>query len=290
MENLTHPVVQVGSNAVSGNDLMGKSFKIVSYNVNGLRARLKHGHLQAFLREHADIDFLCLQETKAEEAQVKLPAEIISKFPYRYWRSTRGTTQRKGLSGTAIWSRIPAIREIEPFDEEGRIVALEFPDFNLASVYTPTTGSSKDRYIYRLGFWHTNFLKFLDTMRTVGSGRAIVCGDLNVCHLDHDVFDPIGMYNRIPGFLNVERAQFAQCVSSGYHDVFRAMHPDQKGAFTWWNPRDKTMFARNQGLRLDYFLVCDRSSETEWLLIEECARLPDVKGSDHCPITMTCAL
>lgn len=259
------------------------ALQIASYNVNGLRARLKHGHLQTFLGKFPDIAILCLQETKAEESQVKLPAPIAERFPYRHWQSTRGTTQRKGLSGTAIWSSIPFVQAHEPFDAEGRLTTLEFKDFTVASVYAPTTGSHKNRFLYRTIEWHQNFAAFLD-----GTGRhptkpLIVCGDLNVCHQDQDVYDAPGLRNKIAGFLDIERLQLCQYLAQGYLDAFRSLHPEQARAFTWWNPRQKIMYDQNLGLRLDYFLLSDQGAP---FTVHDCDHLVDVRGSDHCPILL----
>ncbi len=261
------------------------SIRIVSWNVNGIRARLRHGHLQHFISNiKTPIDILCLQETKAESTQVKLPIDIQAQFPHRYWRSTHGTTQRKGLSGTSIWSSIKPIREIEPpkFDEEGRITAVEFPDFNVASIYTPTTGSSPKRFQYRTQLWHREFGQFLQDIKSNGK-PTIVCGDLNTCVLDHDVYDPIQLRNAIPGFFDIERHQLVDYLKLGYRDAFRELYPDLQGQFTWWNPRNPEMFANNLGLRLDYFLLSQFASRCT---IRNCEMLRHTRGSDHCPIVL----
>lgn len=259
------------------------NFKIASYNVNGLRARIKHGHLQAFLDSFPDIDILCLQETKAEEAQVKLPPAIASRFPHRCWQSTRGTTQRKGLSGTAIWASKPFTHILDPFDEEGRLTAVEFEHVTIASVYTPTTGSHKNRYIYRVLEWDRHFAAFLRGETCNPDKPLIVCGDLNVCHQDQDVYDAPGLRNKIAGFLDIERLQFCQYLDQGYLDAFRHVNPKQAKAFTWWNPRQKIMYDQDLGLRLDYFLLGDQGKP---FTIHSCEHLVDVRGSDHCPILL----
>lgn len=248
--------------------------RIASWNVNGIRARLRHGHLTAFLAVHLDIDILCLQETKAEESQVKLPQAIQDRFPYRYWQSTRGTTQRKGLSGTAIWSSVKPVQEVlpPPFDEEGRITVVEFPDFYVSSVYAPTTSGGPARLAFRTGEWHAQFKGMLDLLGE--SKPSVVTGDLNVGFADQDVYDPHQMRGR-SGFLDVERTQFAEYLVT-YQDAFRALHPDQKRAFTAWDSR----LGPADGTRLDYFLLSGLGEPFDLI---QCDRMPDIHGSDHCP-------
>ena len=256
--------------------------RLATYNVNGIRARLNHGHLVQFLKSYPDIDILCIQETKAESSQVKLSTEIKTRFPYRLWKSTHGTTQRKGLSGTCIWSSIEPIRELEQceFDEEGRICSIEFPDFNLVSVYTPTTGSKPERFTYRTQWWHQHFTQLLQLLNK-SEKPSIICGDLNVCHKPQDVYNPIKLRNKIAGFLDIERSQFQEYLSYGYVDAFRQLHPSMPKAFTWWNSRRKIWYEENNGLRLDYFLTSKRG-----IKLLNCRHLVHVRGSDHCPLLL----
>lgn len=281
-----------------------KLINIAAWNVNGLRARLRKGDMDKFLfgedaegNEH-NVDILCLQETKTqqylEEKQTQLSMKIKLKFPYRYWQSTHGTTQRKGFSGTAIWSSIKPLNVIPPpeLDEQGRITALEFPDFNLVSVYTPNSGSQAT---YRGMEWHKLFSSFLQMLRQ--TKKTYVCGDLNVCHLDIDIQYPERHRNRTAGFLNFERAHFQQYLDMGYIDVFRSFYPNKTESYTWWSPFRKSIRAENKGWRLDYFLeskstttdikdVDDDKKRTK-LTTLKCEHLTKVMGSDHCPIKIT---
>jgi len=296
-----------------------KDIHIVSWNVNGLNARLvTKTHLEDFLfgvdadgNKH-EVDILCLQETKTpygteeEKVQLKvkptkrktkmtekkakqaiLSEKIKCKFPYRFWQSTHGTTQRKGLSGTAIWSSIKPIREIPPpeIEEQGRITAVEFPNFNLVSVYTPNSGSQAH---YRGGAWHLMFCEFISSLRQIKP--TYICGDLNVCHLDIDINNPVANRNKVAGFLNFEREQFQTYLDLGYKDVFRTYYPEEKYAYTWWSPFRKEIREKNIGWRLDYFLAShiksNKSNESVLPVpkILDCEHLIKVMGSDHCPI------
>ena len=179
--------------------------RIISWNVAGLRARLKNddngnNHLMNAIfneingedEEYKYYDIVCLQETKCEERELKLPNEIETRYPYRYWNSTKGTSQRKGLSGVCIWCTSPPIEKIETpdFDEEGRIVSVEFEDFILINVYVPNSQSLKcERYYFRER-WNVNFLCYIQELESRYNKEIIICGDFNVAHLDIDICDP----------------------------------------------------------------------------------------------------
>ena len=267
------------------------SLNIASWNVNGLRARLKKGYMGEFLlNQKESIHILCLQETKLqpeqEETSCKLPEYITKTYPHRYWSSNKGTTQRKGFSGTAIWSSVAPVSRIETpeTDEEGRMTALEFPTFNLVSVYTPNSGSKFD---YRIGKWHIKFAEFIANLKK--KKPTIVCGDLNVCHQEIDIHAPERNRNKTAGFLDIERVQFSEYLTLGYTDVYRSLYPEQKEAYTWWSPFRKSIREGNKGWRLDYFLASWGTSDSypaSGPKILQCEHLTSVMGSDHCPIKL----
>jgi len=269
--------------------------RILSWNVAGLRAMLKKEHLQNLLAKE-DFDIICLQETKAEEQQVILPPEIIEKYPFRFWNSTLGTTQRKGLSGTAIWSKIKPITRIHhpEIDEEGRITTLEFENFIIVCVYTPNSQSLESpRFKFRTQIWDQEFRNYITTLKTIKT--TIITGDLNVAHQDIDIYNAKRTKNKVAGFLDDERSQFQQHLDSGFIDVFRHLHPTQQDAFTYWNQIRPANRVNNVGWRIDYFLIGEGAPATLLPHIKEptasgiatnvkCGMLTDVYGSDHCPL------
>ena len=256
--------------------------RILSWNVAGLRAMLKKGHLEQLLTsEEQDYDIVCLQETKAEESQVKLPSNIEQKYPYRFWNSTLGTTQRKGLSGTTIWSKTRPINRIQhpKIDEEGRITTLEYTDFIICCVYTPNSQSiDSPRFEFRTQKWDEEFRKYIIALKKIKP--TIITGDFNVALKDIDINNVPRNKNKAPGFFDDERTQFQKHLDSGFIDVFRHFHPTQQGAYTYWNQLRKANRENNVGWRIDYFL----SGGDPHTPLKECGMLPDVYGSDHCPI------
>ena len=254
--------------------------KIVCWNVAGVRAMLKKGNLEELLIQN-EYDIVLLQETKAEEAQVKLPEKIMNMYPYRYWHSTKGTTQRKGFSGTTIWSKTKPISRIdEPeTDEEGRIITLEFDDFIVVSVYTPNSqGLDKPRFIFRTTIWHENFINYITMLKNIKP--TIVAGDLNVAHKDIDIHNPKKHKNKYAGFFDLEREQMTEYLSRGFIDAFRVKYPTEEKKYTYWNQLNPKIRENNSGWRIDYFLI---TSEIK-IKIKDCNILPDIRGSDHCPI------
>jgi exodeoxyribonuclease-3 len=232
----------------------GPHVHLLSWNVDGIRAKIRNEALCGpLLRDKYDI--VCLQETKACEAQVKLPLQLAAAFPHRAWSENDGSSQRKGLSGTSIWSRQPFVRVLPSPEQlrEGRICAVEFPTFVAVSVYVPNSG--RNQRAYRTGAWDALFCRFLQRLRRYKS--TVLCGDFNVCHEDHDIHNPAKSKNRIAGFLNLERQQFRRYLQLGYVDAFRSLHPREAGAFTWWSMRSPGMRQQNKGWRLDYVLVGD---------------------------------
>ena len=225
--------------------------KIVSWNVAGIRAMLKKGHLDKFIAEN-DFDIICLQETKAEEQQVTLSEGIMTKYPHRFWHSTKGTTQRKGLSGTAIWCKEKPISRINApeIDEEGRITTVEFENFIVVCVYTPNSqGLDMPRYKFRTQVWHKTFLNYIKMLKE--RKPTIICGDLNVAHNEIDIHNP-ERHHDCAGFLDLERAQFQEYLTVGYVDTFRQLNPDAKEKYTYWNQINPKIRQNNSGWRIDY--------------------------------------
>ena len=263
--------------------------KILSWNVAGLRAMLKKEHLENLLKIY-DFDIVCLQETKAEESQVKLPEEITEKYPYRYWNSTRGTTQRKGLSGTTIWSKIKPLNRIPgpEIDEEGRIVSLEFEKFIIVCVYTPNSQNLESpRFKFRTEQWDQEFRNYINYLKSSPINETnksvIITGDLNVAHLDIDIHNPKVNKNKSAGFLDDERLQFQQHLNSGFIDIFRQFYPDKTGAYTYWSQLNPKTRQNNKGWRIDYFLIRGDSLDSQ-IKLKDCNMLPEIYGSDHCPL------
>lgn len=257
--------------------------KILSWNVAGLRAMLKKGHLEQLLMNE-DYDIVCLQETKAEEHQVKLPPNIEAKYPFRFWNSTLGTTQRKGLSGTTIWSKTRPINRINhpPIDEEGRITTLQFKDFIICCVYTPNSQSIESpRFAFRTQEWDKQFRDYIAALKEIKP--TILAGDFNVCHKDIDIHDVKKNKNKAPGFYDDERTEFQKHLALGYIDVFRFNNPDISNAFTYWNQLRPENRQNNKGWRIDYFL-CYGLKNLETL---DSKILVDQFGSDHCPLSLS---
>ena len=256
------------------------TIKLVSWNVAGVRAMLKKGNLEEMLIKNS-YDIVLLQETKAEESQVKLPETIMKMYPHRYWHSTKGTTQRKGLSGTAIWCKSQPIKRIdEPeIDEEGRIITLEFEKFIVLSVYTPNSqGLDKPRFIFRTSEWHKNFGNYITMLKDMKP--TIIAGDLDVAHKEIDIHNPKKHKNKYAGFFDLEREQMSEYLDRGYKDAFRDKYPTEEKKYTYWNQLNPKIRENNSGWRIDYFLT------TSEIIIKDCNILPDIRGSDHCPINL----
>lgn len=246
--------------------------KLVSWNVNGLRACLGKGMLESLASLDADV--ISLQETKMqpEQAQVDLPGYL------QYWNSA----ERKGYSGTAVFSRIPPLSVsyglgIEEHDHEGRVITLEFDSFFLVNVYTPNSQDKLARIDYRMR-WEEDFRAYvmgLDARKPV-----ILCGDLNVAHEEIDLKNP--KTNREnPGFSDQERAKMTTLLGSGFIDSFRHFYPELTGAYSWWSYRFNAR-ANNAGWRIDYFLVSARLRDR----MHDSRIHPEITGSDHCPVEL----
>ncbi len=246
--------------------------KLVSWNVNGIRACVTKGFLDYFKQINAEV--FCLQETKLQEGQIQLDLEGY----FQYWNYA----EKKGYSGTAIFTKQKPINvtygmQIEKHDKEGRIITLEFSAFYLVTVYTPNAKTELERLDYRLE-WEADFrayLKGLDQLKPV-----IVCGDLNVAHQEIDLKNP-SSNRRNAGFTDEERGAFTSLLSQGFIDTFRFLYPDKQGAYSWWSYRFNAR-KNNAGWRIDYFCVSDRIKEK----IVDAQIHSEILGSDHCPVLL----
>lgn len=244
--------------------------KLISWNVNGIRAILGKGFLDYLDQENPDI--ICLQETKARREQVE---QDFPQFKEHFWTHA----EKKGYSGTAIFTKHVPISVsyglgIQEHDNEGRVITLEFKDYYLVNVYTPNAKEGLARLPYRMT-WDCAFLIHLKKLET--KKPVIFCGDLNVAHQEIDLANPKSNVGNA-GFTPEERAGFSSYLAHGFIDSFRALHPE-KGHYTWWSYRMLAR-ARNVGWRIDYF--CFSASLRERLL--KAYIRPEVIGSDHCPV------
>ena len=246
--------------------------KLISWNVNGIRAAVKKG-FEDFFTE-SDADFFCLQETKLQEGQIDL------KFPgyQSYWNYA----DRKGYSGTAIFTKHTPLSvrygiEQDEHNHEGRAITLEYNDFYLVTVYTPNSKQELARLEYRIKWEHdlTDYLVALNEQKPV-----ILCGDLNVAHTEIDLKNPKNNRNN-PGFSDDERHCFNYLLDQGFTDSFRHFNPDLTGAYSWWSYRFNAR-ANNAGWRIDYFVVSNKLKDK----MTSTAIHKDVMGSDHCPVAL----
>lgn len=244
--------------------------KLVSWNVNGIRAALTKGFEEFFKKVDADI--FCIQETKCQEGQVDLEFDGYKS----YWNSA----EKKGYSGTAIFTKKEPISVkygigIEEHDKEGRVITLEFDDFYMVDIYTPNSKRELERLDYRQ-IWEDEIRKYLlglDKIKPV-----IMCGDLNVAHKEIDLKNPkTNTHNA--GFTIEERNKMTELLNSGFVDTFRYLYPDKTDCYSWWSYMRKAR-EKNVGWRIDYFIVSDRLKSK----IKEARIYQDVMGSDHCPV------
>lgn len=251
--------------------------KIISWNVNGLRALHKKGHFEWLVSQSPDI--FCIQETKSQPEQ--LPEEVRN--PYGYQSFFNWSKGRKGYSGTAIYTKKKPIKASESAieDTEGRILELEFEKFFLLNVYFPNGGGGPERLAYKLKFYET-FLKYTEKLRK--HKPVIFCGDINTAHKETDLARPKENETNT-GFLPEERAWIDSLVGKGYIDVFRFLNPDKKDVYTYW---DMKTFARdrNVGWRIDYFFVSKELQK----YIKDIKTHSDILGSDHCPLELELSL
>lgn len=246
--------------------------RLISWNVNGLRACVGKGFLDFFDEIRADA--VCLQETKMQPDQLTLELEGYQ----QYWNSA----VKKGYSGTAIFTKMQPLSvkngmDIPEHDNEGRVITCEFEKFYLVTVYTPNAQSELARLDYRMT-WDDAFREFL--LELDAKKPVIVCGDMNVAHKEIDLKNP-GPNRGSAGFTDEEREKFTKLLDAGFTDTFRHLHPDLTGAYSWWSYRFKAR-QNNAGWRIDYFLVSDRIKDK----IVTASILPEVMGSDHCPVML----
>ena len=245
--------------------------KLISWNVNGIRAVIKKGFYD-FISEY-EPDILCLQEIKANKEQVDL--QLID-YPYQYWNSA----DKKGYSGTAIFSKIKPLNVkndlgIRKHDTEGRVITAEFKDYFLVTVYTPNSGRGLPRLEYRAA-WDKRFLKYLQSLEE--KRPVILCGDLNVAHTEIDLANPKGNYNKTAGYTQVEIDGLQRYINYGFIDSFREFEKGG-GHYTYWGYWNN-LRKRNIGWRIDYFLLSGSLREK----LKKAFILKDVMGSDHCPV------
>lgn len=244
--------------------------KLISWNVNGLRAVIKKGFFDSM--ELMNPDIICLQEIKMQEGQAVIDLPEYEEY-YNY-------AVRPGYSGTAIFTKITPKSvsyglDIEHHDNEGRVITLEFEDYYLVNVYTPNSQRKLERLDYRME-WEVdfrNYLKELDKVKPV-----ILCGDLNVAHKEIDLKNP-STNRKSAGFTDEERGKMTDLLEAGFTDTFRHFYPDKTDAYSWWSYFAKSR-ERNVGWRIDYFVVSDRFVKN----LDDAFIYPEIMGSDHCPV------
>lgn len=244
--------------------------KLISWNVNGLRACVEKGFLDFF--KEADADIFCLQETKLQEGQISLDLPGY----HQYWNYA----EKKGYSGTAVFSKEEALSvsygmDIEKHDLEGRVITLEFNNFYMVTVYTPNSQDELRRLSYRME-WEDDFLAYLKKLEQIKP--VIVCGDMNVAHQEIDIKNP-KTNRKNAGFTDEERNKFTALTQSGFTDTFRYFYPDLKDAYSWWSYRFHAR-EKNAGWRIDYFLTSASLNSS----LKDAVIYKDVFGSDHCPV------
>ena len=248
--------------------------KLVSWNVNGLRAAITKGFTQFFKDIEADI--FCIQETKMQEEQLDENIMAIFKGYNTYWNSA----EKKGYSGTAVITKNKPVSVtygigIEEHDKEGRVITLEFDTFYIVNCYTPNSKRELERLDYRMT-WEDAFRKYLLELNK--KKPVIMCGDLNVAHKEIDLKNP-KTNRRNAGFTDEERNKMTELLESGFTDSFRYIYPDKTEAYTWWSYMFKAR-EKNVGWRIDYFIVSDSIKEK----IKDSYIYPEILGSDHCPV------
>lgn len=244
--------------------------KLISWNVNGIRACIQKGFLDFF--KEIDADIFCIQESKCQEGQISLELEGYN----QYWNYA----EKKGYSGTAIFTKKKPLSVnygigIEEHDKEGRVITLEFEDFFMITVYTPNSQNELARLDYRMS-WEDDFRKYLKSLEE--NKAVIVCGDLNVAHKEIDLKNPKSNRGNA-GFTDEEREKMTQLLEAGFIDSFRYLYPDKENAYSWWSYMGRAR-EKNVGWRIDYFIVSKNMKEK----IKEATIYPEIMGSDHCPV------
>lgn len=246
--------------------------KLISWNVNGIRACVQKGFMDFF--QEADADIFCIQETKMQEGQLELDTPGY----YQYWNYA----ERKGYSGTAIFTKEEPLSfscgiGIEEHDKEGRVITLEFGDFYFVTVYTPNAQSELARLPYRMQ-WEDAFRAYLKKLEE--DKPVVFCGDLNVAAEEIDLKNP-KTNRKNAGFTDEERDKFRKIKESGFIDTFRHFYPDTEGIYSWWSYRFRAR-EKNAGWRIDYFCVSESLEDR----LEDAKIHTDVMGSDHCPVEL----
>ncbi len=246
--------------------------KLISWNVNGIRACTQKGFLDFF--KEIDADIFCIQESKLQEGQIDLDTKGYN----QYWNYA----EKKGYSGTAIFSKKTPLSVslgigIEEHDNEGRVITLEFENFYMVTVYTPNSQNELARLDYRMK-WEVDFKNYLKKLEEVKP--VIVCGDMNVAHKEIDLKNP-KTNRKNAGFTDEEREKFSELLNAGFIDTFRFFYPEKTDIYSWWSYRFSAR-AKNAGWRIDYFLVSDSLKDK---LID--AKIhTEIMGSDHCPVEL----
>ena len=246
--------------------------KLISWNVNGLRACVQKGFLDIF--KELDADMFCIQESKLQEGQISLELEGY----HQYWNYAI----KKGYSGTAIFTRREPMSVaygigIEEHDQEGRVITLDFAEFYLVTVYTPNSQSELARLDYRMR-WEDAFLSYLKGLEE--KKPIVFCGDLNVAHKEIDLKNP-KTNRKNAGFTDEERGKFSTLLGQGFIDTYRYFYPDQEGIYSWWSYRFQAR-KKNAGWRIDYFCVSESLKEK----LVDAKIHTEIMGSDHCPVEL----
>lgn len=247
--------------------------KLISWNVNGLRACMQKGFMIFF--KEMDADIFCIQESKLQEGQITMDLPGY----YQYWNYA----EKKGYSGTAVFTKSEPLTVfygigMEEHDKEGRVITLEYEDFYLVTCYTPNSQNELARLPYRIN-WEDAFLSYLEKLDALKP--VILCGDLNVAHQDIDLKNP-KTNHKSAGFSDEERGKMTQLLAHGFLDTFRYFYPDTGGIYSWWSYRFKAR-EKNAGWRIDYFITSDRLKER----LEDAKIHTGVFGSDHCPVELS---
>jgi len=246
--------------------------KLISWNVNGIRACVSKGFMDFFAEIDADI--FCIQESKMQEGQLELDLPGY----HQYWNYA----EKKGYSGTAIFTKKEPLSVmngigIEEHDKEGRVITLEFEDFYMVTVYTPNSQNELARLDYRME-WEDAFLAYLKKLEE--KHPVIVCGDMNVAHKEIDLKNP-KTNRKNAGFTDEEREKFTRLLDNGFVDTFRHFYPDQEGIYSWWSYRFQAR-AKNAGWRIDYFLASECLKDQ----LQDSKIHTEIMGSDHCPVEL----
>lgn len=246
--------------------------KLISWNVNGLRACMTKGFMDFF--KEADADIFCLQETKLQEGQIDMELPGY----YQYWNYA----EKKGYSGTAVFTKKEPLSVaygigVEEHDHEGRVITLEYEDFFVVTVYTPNSQDGLARLDYRMR-WEDDFLAYLKKLE--GKKPVIFCGDLNVAHKEIDLKNP-KTNRKNAGFTDEERQKMTVLQENGFVDTFRYFYPDREGIYSWWSYRFQAR-SKNAGWRIDYFMASECLKER----LEDAVIDTQVLGSDHCPVEL----